>query len=240
MDSNSVWLTPSLCVANHVAYFSAAVPEPHTILGLRLRPFSLGHRILLKRIGNAFLSPEGRASEAPVKITYDDLASAVFICAHTWKENLEALHDLDGTQKFMRAWQRKLSGQTGWKYWLGLRAPALIDLPGKAKAFSAYLADGESHPSYHFEPGGEMDCPIEQIVKATLLSQTSLTEDEIMDRSWSLCLWDYLTLKAINGDINFIDDDEIEELIKAGIEFNRRLKAGSPESLCPQPPANPS
>jgi len=201
-------------VPNIANFFSAAVPEPHTILGLRLLPFSLGHRILLKRINSGFLS-DG-------KITFNDLVSSVFICAHSWKENIDALHNHQLTDEFMHRWQRALFGQTGWKYYLGLRQPVIPDLEEKAKAFNEYLQDGESHPGYRFEPGGELDCPIEQIVKVTLLSQTSLTEAELMDRSWSLCLWDYLTLKAIAGEIDFADETEIDELIKVGIEFQKR------------------
>jgi hypothetical protein len=201
---------------NHAAYYQAAVPEPHVILGLRLLPFSLGHRILLARIGSAFYSGG--------EVSYDDLASSVFICAHTWQENIASLQDPVGTGKFMHLWQKSIFG-TGLLFSLGLKKPTTISIAEKAAAFRAYQKAGETFPDFKYEPGEALDCPIEQIVKATLLSKTNISEAELMDRSWSLCLWDYVTIKAIDGEVMFVDSAKYEAAQRQADAMHDRLIA---------------
>lgn len=193
---------------NYAAFYEAAVPEPHTILGLRLRPFSLGHKILLNRIGNGFVSTDPRQP-----ITYDDLASAVFVCAQTWQQNIESLHDLEETARFMDAWQKTLIKKRG-----------RIDLYGGTKLFRAYYDEGNRLPEVKFTPGDPLDVPFEQIVKVTLLSEFNFTEAELMDRSWRLCVFDYLTRRAINGDLEFVDHDDIDQLVE---NFKKLLTAAA-------------
>ena len=62
-------------------YYQAAVPDGWQILGVKLRPLSLGHLILLKRYGSAFVVG-GIPTEA-------DLVLSVLICSRTYEEALE-------------------------------------------------------------------------------------------------------------------------------------------------------
>ena len=56
----------------------AAKPTPVSVLGLLLRPFSLGHLLCLIREGNPLaFGNDGKPQ---------DLAGAVLICSQTWKE----------------------------------------------------------------------------------------------------------------------------------------------------------
>ena len=50
-------------------YYQAAVPDGWQILGVKLRPLSLGHLILLKRYGSAFVVG-GIPTEADLVLTY--------------------------------------------------------------------------------------------------------------------------------------------------------------------------
>ena len=81
-------------------YHAAALPEPFTILGQRLTPFSLGHLLLLRRFDNAFVIPGG----VP---TIDDLAFAVFVCSQTFEEATEAIAEPD-VHKRIEEWGRNL------------------------------------------------------------------------------------------------------------------------------------
>lgn len=60
--------------------FRAAIPEPYRVLGLKLKPFSLGHYFILHRHGCAFVSDE------PATATREDLVFAVLVCSMTAKE----------------------------------------------------------------------------------------------------------------------------------------------------------
>lgn len=56
-------------------YFKAAYPEPWQILGLELKPFSLGHYFKLRRLGCAFVS------DKPAGAQLSDLLLAVSVCS---------------------------------------------------------------------------------------------------------------------------------------------------------------
>lgn len=178
-------------------YYLAAIPDPVTLLGLRLKPFSLGHVILLHRIESAFV-----AGGVP---TYDDLASSVLICSQTYGEALASFNDPD-LSKFMRTWHDKLT----WRGWFKKRA--VIDLAEKSKAFSDYVRDGSKVPYYSFSESDVKESKQEpvQSVKIALMTKTTLTESELMDRPWGLCLQDFVALQVMEGKCQIQDRDDIE------------------------------
>lgn len=75
-------------MTNWEQYCRAALPDPVTVLGLRLRPFCIGHAILLQRLGNPFWA-SGQA-------TADDLAVAAMICSRTYEDGLAMLTEGPG------------------------------------------------------------------------------------------------------------------------------------------------
>ncbi len=98
-------------------------PQP-TIIGVRMRPFSLGHKMLLARIGSAFVT---RAMFP----TFDDLISTTCICAHTWEEN----------QKLLRSkWRQRITLRV-WGTFAGR-----FDVPGAVVALWRYVNVGMSYP----------------------------------------------------------------------------------------------
>lgn len=66
----------------------AARPEPVILLGLLLRPYSIGHELCLIRANNPFALPESGTRPTAV-----DLAEAVWICHQTWAENRDDYRD---------------------------------------------------------------------------------------------------------------------------------------------------
>lgn len=112
--------------------FSSALiaPATPTIIGVPMRPFSLGHRLMLEECDSSFV-----LGEFP---TYADLVAGAFICAHTWREN----------QMLMRSSFRR---------WLRLRTWGLFagrfDVPAALLAFHAYVRDGAEFPEVVEKPG---------------------------------------------------------------------------------------
>ena len=189
-------------------FFIASIPEPVRILGLNLRPYSLGHVVLLNRIGSAFVTGE--------KPTFEDLAASVLICALTYKEGLSSLHDSQADRdKFMRLWYRRLTGG-GW-----FRKKKPLQFQRSRAAFRDYLGESSKIPYYTYDPGEmrEIRCPQVQVVKVALMSQMHFSEDEIMDRSWALCMSDFVILRALRGEVTLTDRDAIAE----AQEFANRL-----------------
>lgn len=200
------------------AFFKAAVPDPHVILGVKLRPFSLGHLILLQRLECAFVTG--------AEPTLNDLVCGVFVCAQTWEDNAAWLHTgtvrrefgplswRESKDRFMARWQRKLG---------------LFDFDGRSAAFGRYLHEGSAPPEYDFNPGNSqpVECPTAQIVKIHLLRYTSLTESEILNRPWALCQWDYISLKALDGHVRFVSHENLTEQRKAADAFAALIEGGA-------------
>lgn len=61
--------------------FVRAILEPSqpVIIGVRMKPYSLGHSVILSQIDSGFT-----AGRFP---TFEDLIAAAFVCAHSWEEN---------------------------------------------------------------------------------------------------------------------------------------------------------
>jgi hypothetical protein len=78
---------------NPTAYYlgEALVPAIWSICGVILKPFCLGHYILLEQIGSPFIA------EDPQPLNMNDslcwLFQALLICATTYEENLKILND---------------------------------------------------------------------------------------------------------------------------------------------------
>lgn len=184
-------------------FYSVAVPEQRQILGLPLRPLSLGHLILLHRVQSAFVC-EGIPD-------YQELAIAALICSLSYEDGIAALKDSD-TPKLLKRLGERITGIRDWRVRLGLRKPRVIDLPANVAAFSSYLKDHSSIPHYSYTPGDfkTVDCPQVQIVKVTLMRDLHLSDTEILNRSWAMCLWDYVTLRALKGELSIVAKDQID------------------------------
>ena len=200
-------------------FYLAAVPEPVTLLGLRLLPLSLGHLILLNRVKSAFV-----VGGPP---SYEDLALSVFICSQTYQGALAAFEDPD-LPRFMERWHAKLAGTSSWAVRLCFRESSLVDLPAKALAFADYLQVHTKGPSYSYAPGDckEMECPPVQLVKVTLMKELHMTERDLLDRSWLLCLWDYVTVKALSGQVDMQDTDRVQQAVENSARLAQMVREG--------------
>lgn len=200
-------------------FYSVAVPEQRQILGLPLRPLSLGHLILLHRVKSAFVC-EGT-------VNYNELAIAALICSLTYDDGLACLKD-PGTADFLKLLGERITGIREWRVRLGIRKPRVIDLPANVAAFSAYLKEGSSIPHYSYTPGDfkSVDCPQVQIIKISLMRDLHISESDLMDRSWAMCLWDYVTLRALKGEVSMVPKDDIDNAAAIGESLAALIAAG--------------
>jgi|GEM_PF-4011282 len=84
--------------------FASAVVQPNPVrcIGVPLKPFSLGHLLLLRQMESAFVIG-GRCS-------YPDFIATAFICVHSWEENLRLLRQPFRRWLFCKVWSL-LAGQ---------------------------------------------------------------------------------------------------------------------------------
>ncbi len=69
-------------------YVAASIQEPQTVLGMRLRPFCLGHLFLMKRLDIPFSSDDPDTTATPW-----DLMRAVIVCSMTYEQGLEFIYN---------------------------------------------------------------------------------------------------------------------------------------------------
>lgn len=183
--------------------FERTIPEPTTLLGLKLLPLSLGHIILLHRIESAFVLGG--------KPSYDDLATSVFICSRTYQDAVDGFSD-PSLPRQMHRWARKLTG-SGW-----FRKGKPINLSEKWKAFDDYLDRNtlifKSGKDYAANgEGRKVYLPMVHSIRVKLQSRMHFSDADILDRSWALCILDYHILCDMDGHIQLTDEDVVKNLI---------------------------
>jgi len=193
-------------------FYQAAIPEPVTLLGVRLMPFSLGHVLLLNRFDNAF-----GTGETP---TLADLIQGIVICSQTYAD---AIADLDNPAlpEHVAKWQKRLIR----KPLFGKSQPSFSPHEA-ANRFAQYVRDGSSFPLFSVDPsktGQTISVPLVQSVKIGLQSKLHLTDDQVLNRPWGLCLWDYFTLQAIEGNCKIADAEDTAELQKQADALHLRM-----------------
>lgn len=201
-------------------FYAAAIPEQRFVLGLALKPLSVGHIILLHRIKSAFVCGDTFPD-------YEDLVCSALVCSLSYEDALEVIEDPD-TPKVLKRWADKLTGNREWLVRFGFKLPRVIDLKAHCEVMANYIAEQSKLPHYSYAPGDfkEQSCPSVQLVKVTLMRDMKFTDSEILNRSWILCLWDYITLKALKGEVRMVDKEKIDDALEVAERLAQLVKEG--------------
>jgi hypothetical protein len=199
-----------------ISYARKAIPEPYTILGLRLKPFSLGHYILLDRYEVNFASREYHnlftATDNPKRpITgFEDFLLAVCICSMTYEEFTTFINDGDAFFKYFRDWGTAVHKQ--------IKKDKDFDLLYRINLFKKYMKEGTEVPSYWEEDakGSSSGGHWIQAVLLTLTSECGYTQTEALNCPFSKALYDYLKVCERNGALTLYTEEELasEEQVK--------------------------
>ena len=182
----------------------AANPEPPRCLGLRLRPYSLGHDIILTALDNALLQG---------KRDINDLLIAVFICAQPH----EAWSKWCGSfwlPVFLRVWG------------LFLRRCNWIE---SFAIFEDYLQQGRSCPEVNVPVRDQRNSPAtpwQQRLKLFLVMKMGLTEADALARPLALSHEDWCAAGEMEGVLNLLNDHD-----RAFLDFHAaRCRAEQPQN----------
>lgn len=205
------------------AFYLAAIQDAWEILGVKLRPFSLGHVILLHRIESPFLVG-WKAESQP---TFDDLAVAVLICSCTYEEALEIIEG-PALPSILRTWADRITGMNRWSVRIGWNKATPVDFPKAVIEFCDYIKEHSKIPNYEFNPGDfkDLHCPEVQVVKVSLMRDMHIPEPDILDRCWGQCLWDYVTLSALDGRVKMVDEQARAEAFNLANELLAKINSG--------------
>lgn len=173
-------------------YFTAAIPEPIQILGLRLKPFCLGHYFLMRRFGVAFASDDGANAE------FDDLIFGVLICSMSYESFFEFMENDPRLQ--ISEWAAKLG--------LDVTIPGFgIELPEKVKLFNEYLAKAYVQPVVIYESdNSNSGAHWSQVLKCSLISQCGYNTSEAMNLPLPQAFADFYKNAENNGVLTIADD----------------------------------
>lgn len=172
------------------AYHKAAFPEPYQILGLKLKPLSLGRYRLLQRFNCAFVSEEETTA------ALDDLLIGILICSMTCRDFAEFM-DQDNAEEEIKKWGERCG---------------LFDFEEKAKLFNAYITEASKVPEYTEEDtiGHGSGSHWSQSVEVALRSELGWSKEEIDEEPLGKALADYFKLAENKGTIRLLTDEEIE------------------------------
>jgi hypothetical protein len=230
------------------AYFKAVVPEPFRILGLSLRPLSLGRYLLLKRFNCVFVAeevPQLQPGETLAEIYVGSLILGVFICSFRCDEFMALLE----SGRFMaevEAWGNKIFETGRWRKSLPkaiaarankLKPPKPFNYLEKVGLFKRYLNEGMETPEYfQREDGGQMSgAHWSQSAEVVLRSELNWGTEEIQETPLSKAIADYYKWLENKGIIDLVTDSD-RELMKAA-EANAMILGGETSNI-QQPTSN--
>lgn len=173
------------------AFFQAAFCQPPRVLGVQLRPLSLGHILLLEGLGNAFiLRRTGTRAE---------LFAAVLVCSRTMAENGRVL--FGGRLPMWRL------------VWWAIRWPEHRIGPER-DAFVRYLQDFTTVPE-HWESdsdGKGFRAPWQYHFVMVLSQHFGMSWDEAWNAPVALARCCYDTWAESQGDKSLISPDEQRDI----------------------------
>lgn len=204
--------------ANNI--FRASLPDPFCVLGLTLKPFSLGHYYNLTRHGCAFVS------EKHEQATVDDLIFACLVCSMTFDEfnawlNMPPLTVAARVREVLksRSWREVVVSLSGSKPMLDVvrwgRKFGVFSVAEKAELFCRYLAEHSKQPRIWIEKESDgSGSHWAHNIFVTLTGQLGFTREQALNIPLREALLHFYKHAENMGIVRLMTDEEIE-LIEA-------------------------
>jgi hypothetical protein len=202
--------------------FRAAIPEPFVILGLKMKPFSLGHYITLRRHESAFVADTAGVA------TREDLIFACLVCSMEFDEftdwleggKVVAMDRLSAVVSFcvgklsaleMAAAFRLTKAEYEVMRWG--RKIGLFDLQEKVALFKRYQDEHSQSPKYWIEKeGGENGSHWSHDMFVTLTGQLGFTRNQALNMSLREAQLHFFKHAETAGVVRLMTDSEIEAI----------------------------
>ncbi len=212
-------------------FFRRAVPEPFRILGLQLKPLSLGRYRLLKRFECAFVSDD------LVPAGIGDLIIGVLICSQRADEFVTWANSPDFSRDIAK-WSERLCPRPrlGWLPiygpWRRRRPQHSFNVVEKLQLFQRYIEDSSQIPKFWCESSGESSGqPWAQACETALRSELGWSEEEINERPITKAIGDFFALAESRGQIKLMTKEDLEQI--AEMERAAKLQTADRLEACP-------
>jgi hypothetical protein len=190
-------------------WWKSIAPDVTYCLGQRLRPFSPGHWVLLKRLNSPFLTGD--------PITYADLMDAVYVCARTFKRGYHGLNS--------RLYQARGVLRNFWWKRLGIRS---LDAATATAVMRVHIANGLRWPilmpNATNDKGADCASPMLQCLIVHLTSKLHQDAEKVLDWPLGFCFRLYATAAEMTGCARLTDEQGDADLDARANEVQARLK----------------
>ena len=201
-------------------FFAAAIPEPWQILGVKLRPFSLGHYLKLSRLGCAFVS------EQETNASLSDLILGCIVCSMPTTVDQEAdpfwlwLGRTTGGLKYkLHAAKQRMLGKkipTPAEYdcfiW-GEQLGSKINLAEKIQQFKSYLDSNSVVPPYveikRESSGHTSGAHWTHSVLSALVSRCGYDMEQALNVPVSRALSDFIKQAETDGAVSILPSEVV-------------------------------
>lgn len=201
----------------HQSFYENLCAPCTRILGMDLRPYSLGAEILLHATGNNFVTGG--------KPGIDDLISGIVICS---QEYSDALHDMqrpEETAAAVNKWHKRIFSQAK-------KSKVEIDFHQAIEAFAAYLKDAVEPPTFIIsEDGKEIEAPSPILFINILTSKLGWTLSDALNHSKHAVVWHVFVYQAMEGKITLVDGELMKDVQRQADAWDLELRNGRVNGL---------
>jgi hypothetical protein len=166
------------------------------IMGVKLRPFSIGHYLLMKKYDCNYVSDE------PADTSIDDLVLSISICCRKFDEFVDFISDKN-CLKWIAKWGKQINKEVNGDPFYIIK---------KRNEFIQYLNEGMRIPKYWLlveeDDGGSSGRLMEHII-TTLQGELGYTKDEVLNIPFTQAIYDYFLYLENKGIIKLMTDEEL-------------------------------
>lgn len=209
-------------------YAIACYPDEVNILGLQLKPFCLGHYILMRRFGCNY------AAEGESQLDFGDFLLGLVICSMTYEENIQFFNQKyipffswENFKSYGLGWYiSKTMGRAFWEvYCWGRKVKRMskrdktFNVYSKIQQFNKYITDGQRMPMY-FElnkNNARSNSHWSTSLKITMMGELGYTESQVLNTPLVQLFAEYCRYAESQGAIELMSDYE-EELAKIAMK----------------------
>jgi|TARA_Y100000310_G_scaffold276414_1_gene293526 hypothetical protein len=179
-------------------YARVLVGESYRISGYDLRPLQVGHLPLLEAIGCE-----------PVE-TPEQLAMAILVCRHDWKDSRDLLFH----RRFLNA-----------RLWLIARRILRHGYPSRMEHWGEYVRLNTTLPEIATEETASKSSgtPFMQHLRTTLIGRCNYNPDTVMSAPYLQAMWDYISHWETEGQCDIYDREYLDDMRAQHEEFNASL-----------------
>jgi hypothetical protein len=180
---------------NQTAYYfdNAIIPPQFIICGVKLRPYCLGHHLMLKHI-NSPINSETEAKSMDILDGSYWLFHAIVVCSLTFEENLELMNDDAKLKEVFAQFTKHLQAQ--------IKIEPNWNIYTKLVLFKRYITYHFSMPMYENETKeAEKASGIgwEQGIYTALKQNLGYTESEILNMPFRKLFYEWCSVGEANG-----------------------------------------